>query len=138
MQIRFLLFINTMTLFPHQVFMMKLKCIVYFIDLIMRIDGEMRSDGVGDVMAATAVYCMPPSALTGRMWEPPAEYGSICRGADDVLVVGADLDAADVATVPDAYMGHHAVSVLPHLHQLLITTCTNTEEQRPAVCTITH
>lgn len=62
------------------------------------------------------------SVLTGEVREPPAKHSSVCTGADDVLVVGADLHAGDAATVPDAHMAHRTVRVVPHLHQLVIAT----------------
>lgn len=56
------------------------------------------------------------------MREPPPQHGPVCAGGDDVPVVGADAHAGDVATVADTHVGHHPVTIMPHLHHLLIAT----------------
>lgn len=56
------------------------------------------------------------------MGKPPADDGSICTGADEGSVVGADLDAGDAAAVRCSYVGYHTVHVVPHLHQFVIAT----------------
>lgn len=56
------------------------------------------------------------------MGVPPTENGPIGAGADHGAVVGTDLDAGDAATVAQPYVGHYAIWVVPHLHQLVIST----------------
>lgn len=58
-----------------------------------------------------------------RVGEPPPEDGSVCAGADQGAVVGADLDAGDAAAVTFSYVGDYTLRVVPHLHQLVISTC---------------
>lgn len=62
------------------------------------------------------------------MGELPPQNGSICAGAEEDAVVGADLGAGDAATMSCAYMGHFAFHVVPHLQQLVIATWQEREE----------
>lgn len=57
-----------------------------------------------------------------RVREPPPENGSICAGADYDAVVGADLDAGDAAAMSGPHVGHCTVHIVPHLHQLVVST----------------
>lgn len=57
------------------------------------------------------------------MREPPPDNGSICTGADEGAVIGADLDAGDASTVSYSCVGHYAFHIVPHLHQFVISTC---------------
>lgn len=58
----------------------------------------------------------------GGMGVPPPEHGPVGTGAHHAPVVGGDRDAGDAAAVADAHMGHLALRVVPHLHQLLVST----------------
>ena len=58
------------------------------------------------------------------MGEPPPQNGPVSTGCDQRAVVGADPDTGDAAAVADAHMGHLAVHVVPHLHQLVVSTWT--------------
>lgn len=56
------------------------------------------------------------------MRERPAHDASVCAGADQDAVVGADLHAGDAAAVSYADMGHLASHEVPDLHQFVIPT----------------
>lgn len=56
------------------------------------------------------------------VWESPSEHGSVCAGGDDEFPVGTQTHAADAAAVADAHMCDITIGVMPHLHQLIITT----------------
>lgn len=56
------------------------------------------------------------------MREPPEDDGAIPAGADEGAAVGAQLDTGDAATVSHSYVGDCALHVVPHLHQLVISS----------------
>lgn len=58
----------------------------------------------------------------GGVREPPSENGSVHTGADQVAVIGADLDVGDTAAMCHPDVGDHAFHVVPHLHPLVIST----------------
>lgn len=70
------------------------------------------------------VLILPVVILRGRgVRELPPDNGSIRTGADEGAVVGADLDAADAATVSYSYVGYYTFHIVPHLYQFVISTC---------------
>lgn len=82
------------------------------------------STSVPGIKVEREVSRTPHVTLRGsRVREPPSQNGSVCAGADQGAVVGADLDAGDAATVSYSYMGYRTFQVVPHLHQLVISTC---------------
>lgn len=53
----------------------------------------------------------------------PEQDGTIRTHAHDVLVPRADLETGDVATMAHSNVSHCPLVVVPHLHQVVITTC---------------
>lgn len=63
------------------------------------------------------------------MREPPEDDSSVGAGADEGAAVGAQLDAGDAATVSLSDMSDDTLHVVPHLHQVVISSC-DTEEEK--------
>lgn len=57
------------------------------------------------------------------MREPPEDDGSVRAGADEGAAVGAKLDTGDAATVSLSQVSDHTLHVVPHLHQVVISSC---------------
>lgn len=57
------------------------------------------------------------------MREPPEGDGAVRAGADQGAAVGAQLDPGDGAAVSHSDVSHGALHVVPHLHQLVISSC---------------
>lgn len=51
----------------------------------------------------------------GFVWECPAQDGTICADADDVLLIWADLDTSDWGTVAKTDVGQLTLIVGPDL-----------------------
>lgn len=57
------------------------------------------------------------------MGEPPEDDGAVCAGADEGAAVGAQLDAGDAATVSLSHVSDHTLHIVPHLHQVVVSSC---------------
>lgn len=57
------------------------------------------------------------------MREPPEDDGAIHTGADEGGAVGAQLDTGDAAAVTLSYVCDDTLHVVPHFHQVVISSC---------------
>lgn len=61
------------------------------------------------------------SCVRGRVL--PEQDGTIGTHTHDVLFLRADLESGDVATMAHSNVGHRPLVVVPHFHQVVVTTC---------------
>lgn len=57
------------------------------------------------------------------MREPPEDDGAVHAGADERAAVGAQLDTGDAATVRLSHVSDHTLHIVPHLHQVVVSSC---------------
>lgn len=64
------------------------------------------------------------------MGEPPEDDGAVCAGADEGAAVGAQLDAGDAATVSLSHVSDHTLHIVPHLHQVVVSSCDGLKKKK--------
>lgn len=64
------------------------------------------------------------------MREPPEDDGAVHAGADEGAAVGAQPDTADAATVSLSHVSHRTLHVVPHLHQVVISSWDDKQREK--------
>lgn len=64
------------------------------------------------------------------MGEPPEDDGAVGAGADEGAAVGAQLDAGDAAAVSLPHVSDHTLHIVPHLHQVVVSSCYGLKKNR--------
>lgn len=64
------------------------------------------------------------------MGEPPEDDGAVGAGADEGAAVGAQLDAGDAAAVSLSHVSDHTLHVVPHLHQVVVSSCDGLKKKK--------